>query len=193
MHNCQPLHRLFQRTSFLNSVIFTLLATIHYFAKYPHLDKNSRLCRNFLYLYNSQPLHHLLQRTSFLNSVISTLLASTHYFTKYHHFDKNSRLYRNFLYLYYCQPLHHLLQHNSFRNSVIFTLLAITHYFAKYHHLDKIVVFTSISCTCIPANLSITSFNSPVSATFPSLPPSLPSLPLRNHHRILKFYKLTNH
>src|SRR6218665_1722419 len=101
-----------------------------------------------------------------------------------------------------CQPLHHLLYtcitaklsitsfNTPVRNSVIFTLLAITHYFAKYHHLDKIVVFTAIFCTCITANLSITSFNSPVSATFPSLPPSLPLL---NHHRTLKFCKLTNH
>src|SRR6218665_1203626 len=69
-----------------------------------------------------------------------------------------------------CQPLHHLLQHTSFRNSVIFTLLAITHYFVKYHHLDKIVVFTAISCTCITANLSITSFNVLVSSTLSSLP-----------------------
>jgi len=46
-----------------------------------------------------------------------------------------------------------------------------------------------ISCTCITANLFITSFNTPISETFPSLP----SLPLRSQHRILKFCKLTNH
>src|SRR6218665_1979363 len=51
MHNCQPLHHLLYtcitanlsitsfNTSVRNSVIFTLLAITHYFAKYHHLDK----------------------------------------------------------------------------------------------------------------------------------------------------------
>src|SRR6218665_1841816 len=121
-------------------------------------------------MHNCQPLHHLLQHTS---SKLCHLYSFSNHslLLKISSFGQNSRLYRNFLYLYNCQPLHHLLQHTSCRNSVNFTLLAVTYYFAKYHHLDKIVVFTAISCTCITANLSITSFNSPVSATFPSLPP----------------------
>src|SRR6218665_2785214 len=127
-------------------------------------------------MHNCQSLHYLLQHTS---SKLCHLYSFSNHslLCKISSFGQNSRLYRNFLYLYNCQPLHHLLQRTSFLNSVIFTLLATTHYFTKYPHFGKkkIVVFTSISCTCITANLSITSFNSPVSATF-SLPPSLPPL-----------------
>jgi len=74
MHNCQPLHHLLQHIS-------SKLCHLYSFSNHSLLRKissfgqNSRLYRNFLYLYNCQPLHHLLQLTSFRNFSLPPSLA----------------------------------------------------------------------------------------------------------------------